>query len=134
MATLALLNAFVQINAVDLSDHARQATLALEATALNSEAFGDTWTEITGGLKSGTLTIEFLDDFAASEVDATLFPIFGTVVTFTVRPDAGVVSATNPNYTGSVFIQQHSVGGSLNEMAMKSLTLPTSGAVTRATA
>lgn len=134
MATFALLNEYVEINAVDLSDHVRSATLALEATALDSTAMGDSWTEQTGGLKSGTLTIEFLDDYAASEVDATLWPLFGTVVTFTVRPDAGVVSTTNPSYTGSVFIQQHSVGGSLNEMAMKNLTLPTSGTVTRATA
>lgn len=133
MAVLALLNEHVTINGVDLSDHVRQGTLALEATALDSTAMGDNWNKVTGGLKSGTLTLEFLDDFAASEVDATLWPIFGTTVTFIVRPDAGAVSATNPNYTGSVFIQQHSVGGSLNEMAMKSLTFPTSGTVTRAT-
>lgn len=134
MATFALLNEYLAINSVDLSDHVRQATLALEATALDSTAMGDTWTEQTGGLKSGTLTIEFLDDFAASEVDVTLWPLFGTVTTFEVRPDAGAVSATNPKYTGSIFVQQHTVGGTLNEMAMKSLTLPTSGTVTRATA
>lgn len=134
MAVVALLSEFVSINAVNLSDHVRAATLAVEASALDSTAMGDDWTEVTGGLKSGTLTIEFLDDFAASNVDATLWPTFGTVVAFEVRIDDAAVSATNPKYTGSVFIQQHSVGGSLNEMAMKSLTLPTSGAVTRATA
>lgn len=134
MAVLALINEHVSINAVNLSDHVKSGTLAVEATSLDSTAMGDTWNEVTGGLKSGTLTIEFLDDFAASNVDATLWPIFGTVVTFEVRPDAGAVSATNPKYTGSVFIQQHSLGGSLNEMAGKSLTFPTSGAVTRATA
>lgn len=133
MAVLALLNEHLTINSVNLSDHVRQATLAVEATALDSTAMGDNWNEVTGGLKSGTLTLEFLDDFALSNVDATLWPIFGTVVTFIVRPDAGVVSTTNPNYTGSIFIAQHTVGGSLNEMAMKSLTLPTSGVVTRAT-
>ncbi|MFF5988138.1 hypothetical protein [Prauserella flavalba] len=133
MGTFALLNEHVEINGVDLSDHVRAGTLALEATALDSTAMGDGWTEQTGGLKSGTLTIEFLDDFAASEVDATLWPLFGTVVTFLVRPDGGAVSATNPNYTGSVLIQQHAVGGSINEMAMKSVTYPTSGVVNRAT-
>lgn len=133
MSTFALLNEHITINSVDLSDHARAATLALEVTDLDSTAFGDGWSEHTGGLKSGTLTIEFLDDFAVSEVDATLWPIFGTVVPFIVRPDAGAVSATNPNYTGSLFIAQHSVGGSLNEMAGKSLTFPTSGQVLRAT-
>lgn len=134
MATFALLNEFVSINGVDLSDHVRQGALAVEATALDSTAMGDNWMENTGGLKSGTLTIEFLDDFAAAEVDDTLWPLLGTVVEFVVRPDAGAVSTTNPNYTGSVFIQQHSVGGELNTMAAKSVTYPTSGAVTRATA
>lgn len=133
MATFALLNEHIEINGVDLSDHVRSGTLALEATALDSSAMGDGWTKQTGGLKSGTLSIEFLDDYAASQVDATLWPLFGTVVTFLVRPDGAAVSATNPNYTGSVLIQQHSSGGSLNEMAMKSVTYPTSGAVTRAT-
>lgn len=95
---------------------------------------GDSWVTATGGLKSGTLTIEFLDDFAASEVDATLWPLFGTVTTFAVRPDAGSVSATNPTYSGSVFIAQHTLGGSVGDLAMKSLTFPTSGTVTRATA
>lgn len=131
MATFALLNAHVEVNSVDLSDHARAATLALEATQLDSTAFGDNWSEITGGLKSGTLTIEFLDDFAASEVSATLWPLFGTTTTFAVRPDAGSVASDNPEYSGSLFIAQYTVGGTLNEMAMKSLTLPTSGTVSR---
>ena len=49
------------------------------------------------------------------------------------QPDAGSVTATNPNYTGSVLISGHSVGGSHGEVASKSLTFPTSGAVSRAT-
>lgn len=134
MAVVALLNEYVSINAVALSDHVKSATLAIESTQLDSTAMGDSWNEVTGGLKSGTLTIEFLDDFAASNVDATLWPLLGTSVAFEVRIDAGAVSTSNPKYTGNVFIAQHTVGGSLNEMAGKSLTFPTSGAVTRVTA
>lgn len=133
MSTLALLNEFISVNAVDISDHCRQGTLAMEATDLDSTAFGDNWSEHTGGLKSGTLTIEALDDFAASQIDDTLWPLFGTVVDFEVRPTADPVGATNPSYTGKLFIAQHAVGGTLNEMAMKSLSYPTSGAVSRAT-
>lgn len=130
---LALLNEFIQINSVDISAHCRQGTLAFESTDLDSTTFGDTWNEHTGGLKSGTLTIEALDDFAASQLDDTLWPLLGTVVTFEVRPTADPVATDNPSYTGSVFIQQHSLGGSLNELATKSLTFPTSGTVSRAT-
>lgn len=134
MSTLALLNEFISINAVDLSDHCRQGTLSFEVTDLDSTAFGDTWNEHTGGLKSGTLTIEALDDFASSEIDDTLWPLLGTIVSFEVRPTADPVGTSNPSYTGSLFIAQHAVGGTLNEMAMKSLTFPTSGTVSRATA
>lgn len=134
MAVVALLNEYVALNGVDSSSWARQGTLALEAAALDATAFGDGWQKNVAGLKSGTLTIEFLDDFDASEVDATLWPLFGTVVTFEVRPDAGSVGANNPKYTGSVLINTHTVGGNLGELATKSVTFPTSGAVTRATA
>ncbi|UJW32389.1 hypothetical protein L3Q67_00965 [Saccharothrix sp. AJ9571] len=133
MATMALLNEFLSLNGTDMSDHMKQATLALEATALDSTAMGDGWTEQTAGLKSGTLTFEALEDTAPGEIDAILWPLFGTVATFVVRLDAGPVSASNPQYSGQVLIQQHSVGGSLNEMAMKNLSFPTSGAVARAT-
>lgn len=134
MAVFALINQHVTINSVNLSDHVKSATLSVEAEQLDSTAMGDSWRESTGGLKSGSLSIEFHDDYAASNVDATLWPLFGTVVTFIVRPDAGAVSATNPNYSGSIFIGQHNTGGNLGELAGKSLTFPTSGTVTRATA
>lgn len=134
MAVVALINEYLALNAVAMSDHVRQATLAMEASALDSTAMGDGWTKNVYGLKSGSLQVEFNDDMALSQVDALLWPLFGTNVTFEVRIDAGAVSTTNPKYTGSVGIAQHNVGGSLNEVARKSLTFPTSGTVLRATA
>lgn len=134
MAVMALINEYLAINAVAMSDHVRQATLAMEASVLDSTAMGDGWTKNVMGLKSGSLQVEFNDDTAAAQVDALLWPLFGTSPSFEVRLDAGVVSATNPKYTGLVCIAQHNVGGSLNEVARKSLTFPTTGVVTRATA
>lgn len=134
MAVMALINEYVSIAANAMSDHVRSATLAMEASALDATAMGDGWTKNVYGLKSGSLQVEFNDDFVASQVDAILWPLFGTNVAFEVRPDAGVVSVTNPKYTGLIGIAQHQVGGSLNEVARKSLTFPTSGAVARATA
>ncbi|TDE40499.1 hypothetical protein E1295_31870 [Nonomuraea mesophila] len=135
MSVFALTNEYVELNGVDMSDHAKQGTLALSAAQLDPTAFGDGWVKALGGLKSGTLTIELMDDYDASEVDATLWPIFGTVVPFVVRPDAGAASPTNPEYSGEVLITTHSVGGSVGELAMKSgLSFPTSGVVSRATA
>lgn len=134
MGSLVLLNEFVEINAVNSSGWAKSGALAMEATQLDASVFGDGWVKNVAGLKSGTLTVEFLDDFSASQLDATLWPLFGTLVTFKVRPDAGAVGTGNPQYSGSILIAQHNVGGSLNELAGKSLSFPLSGAVTRATA
>lgn len=134
MAVMALLNEYLVVNAVNLSDHMKQATLTVDAAQLDPTAMGDGWVRVAGGLKSGQLQVEWLDDFAASSVDATLWPLLGTVVPFEVRPDAGAVGVGNPKYTGSIFIGQHMFGGSIGELPMKSPTYPTSGAIARATA
>lgn len=133
MAAFALTNMFVSINGTDLSDRVKSATLTLDSNQLDPTAMGDGWTRALGGVKSGSLSIEFLDDMAAGETDAVLWPLFGTVVNFITRPDAGAAGATNPNYSGQVLVSQVTVGGSHGELAMKSLTFPTSGEVTRAT-
>lgn len=135
MAVFALTNEYLALNgSATLNDHVKSAVLTVDVAQLDSTAMGDSWIEVIGGLKSASLAITFNDDYAASNVDATLWPLLGTVVTFEVRPDAGSVSATNPKYTGSVLIGQHVLGGSVGELAAKSLTFPVSGAVTRATA
>jgi hypothetical protein len=133
VAVMALLNEYLTINSVNLSDHMKQATLTVDSAQLDPTAMGDGWVRAAGGLKSGQLQVEWLDDFVAASVDATLWPLLGTVTTFELRPDGGSVGASNPKYTGSLFVAQIVVGGSLGELAMKSLTFPTSGAITRAT-
>lgn len=133
MAVFALTNEYLALNSTNLSDHVKSCVLTVDVAQLDSTAMGDSWVEVIGGLKSGSLAITFNDDYAASNVDVTLWPLLGTVVTFEVRPDAGAVSATNPKYTGSVLISQHALGGSVGDLAAKSVTYQTSGTVTRAT-
>jgi hypothetical protein len=133
MATFALLNQYLIFNSVDFSDHLKGATLAAEATQLDSTAMGDTWVENTAGLKSGTLTIELLDDFASGSIDATVWAAFntGTPIATAVKPVNTTIAATNPEYQQNILPNAWNMGGSLNEMAMKSLTYPITGAITR---
>jgi hypothetical protein len=133
MAVFSLTNEYLALNSTNLSDHVKSAVLTVDVAQLDATAMSDSWTDVIGGLKSGTLAITFNDDYATSSVDATLWPLLGTVVTFEVRPDAGTVTTTNPKYTGSVLISQHAVGGAVGELAAKSLTFQTSGVVTRGT-
>ncbi len=133
MAVLALINEYLLFNSVNLSDHIKAATITAEADQLDSTAMGDSWREFTGGLKSGTLTIEIMDDFADNSIDETLWSAFntGTAVAVAVKPVNDTISATNPEYQFNVLPNQWNVGGTLGELAMKSITVPITGAITR---
>lgn len=135
MAVLALVDTYVELNSVDMSAFVTGVELDAEVVDLTTTNFGSGgWDERIGGLKSGTLQISFNDDFAATTVDDRLWPLFGTVVTFEIRPTAAAVSTTNPSYTGSVLVNELSpVAGSVGDLATQDLTWPVSGVVTRAT-
>lgn len=134
MAKFVLNDASVTINSVDLSDHVSSVTLEISADEIMTTSMGSTFQERVGGLKDGSLSIEFQNDFAASEVDATLWPLFGTVTSFVIKPTSDAVSSTNPSYSGNILINQHiPVGNAVGELATMSVAYPTSGTITRAT-
>jgi hypothetical protein len=135
MAVFALTSEYTALNGTDRSAHIKSSVLTVDAAQLDTTDFASAgWVEVIGGLKSGTLAITFQDDAADASIDDILWAILGTVVTFEVRPTSSAVGASNPKYTGSVLITGHSIGGAVGELATKSLTFPTSGAVTRAEA
>jgi hypothetical protein len=126
MAVKVLLNQSVVINGSTLTTAVKSAALAVEAA----------WVENTMGLKSGTLTLSFLDDFTDDALDELAWSWFntGTAVTWSTRPEAAsIVSVSNPQYSGSLLPTQYNIGGGVGELAMKSLTFPLTGAVSRAT-
>jgi hypothetical protein len=124
----------IVINSVNLSDHLTSAELPLTAEELDTTTFGTAgWRSKLGGLKEGTLTLNFLDDKAASNVDATLWTAFGTVVSFTIKSTTAATSATNPEYQGSILVKEvKPFGASVGDLAALSVSYPTSGTVTRA--
>ena len=128
-------DASVTINSVDLSDHVAQVSFTETSAELESTAMGDSNVTRIGGLKDGSVTIEFHADFAASEVYATINPLLGTTTTVLVVPVSGSISATNPSKSVSALVTDvpfvdHAVG----DLATVSVTWPFSGAVTTATA
>lgn len=134
MAVQALVNQYLSINASDVSAFVKSATLVVDVNELDATAMGDGWSDVVGGLKAGTLNVELFDDYAASQIDAVLWPLLGTKVAFETRPDTAAVGTSNPKYTGTVLISHHSFGAAVGELPMKSFAYKTSGAVTRATA
>lgn len=134
MASFAFTNAFVSINAVDLSTFCRSVTLNVEAEDLEDTAMGDTFRSRIGGLKDWSVDLEFNQDFAASAVDVSIFSLLGTVVAVIVKPVNAAASATNPQYSGNVLVSEYNpLDGSVGDLATTSVSWPGAGALTRAT-
>jgi len=135
MPKFAATDYFVSINGTNFADSLNSVELAEEADNLETTAFGSTWRTRIGGLKQASLTLNFMQDFAAGSVDATLNPLLGSIATVIIRPTSGTVTATNPNYTMTALVTQYSpFASSVGDIATLSVTWPISGSVVRATA
>ena len=135
MASFAFIDGVVTVNSVALTTFVTKATLNISADELEDTAMGDTYKSRIGGLKDGSLQLEFNQDFAASAPDVSLFTLLGTVVTFSIKATSAATSATNPLYSGSVLISQYNpLDNGVGEKGILSVTWPTTGTITRATA
>lgn len=134
MAVFVLLDAAVTINAVDLSGKVRKATLKTSADDQDSTAMGATYHARAGGLKDWTLELEFNSDFAAAQVDATLWPLLGATSTVTAKATSAANSATNPQYSGTALLKEYSpIDGSVGDMATATASFAGAGTLSRLT-
>ncbi len=134
MAKLVLTNAQITINTTDLSGFANSVELNYEVEAVEVTTFGSN-RAFTGGLQNNTLTVELMQDFAATETESVVYPLVGTTTTVKILPVKGTaVSATNPEYTltGCYLASHTPVAATVGELAMTSLTF-TGGTLTKAT-
>ena len=135
MAKFAATDYSVTIAGTDFSASLNSVELAQEADELETTAFGAGWRTRIGGLKQASLTLNFMQDFAASSVDATLNPLLGTLATVVIKPTSSAVGTANPSYTMACLVNQYSpFASSVGDIATLSVTWPVSGTVTRAVA
>lgn len=133
MAKFAATDYAVTINGSDFSASLNSVELAQEADDLETTAFGSTWRTRIGGLKQASLTLNFMQDFAAGSVDATLNPLLGSIATVVIKPTSSAVGTTNPSYTMTCLVTQYSpFASSVGDVATLSVTWPVSGSVVRA--
>jgi hypothetical protein len=134
MARIVLTDVSVTINSVDLSDHIASVTLETNYDEVETTAFGDTARTRVAGLSDSSISLDFHQDFAASEVEATIYPLLGTTTSVVVKPTSGTVAADNPSYTMTCLVNQWSpIAGSIGDLSSTSVTWPVSGAITKAT-
>jgi hypothetical protein len=135
MATLVYTNAFIQINAVDLSSHASEVSLNYASEMQDETAMGDSTRVRKGGLKDWSVDVTWHQDFAAGAVDATLFSLVGTTVCVEMRPQNICSTAINPIFSGIGVIESYNpMGGSVGALLDAPTTIQSAGNLTRATA
>ena len=125
----------VTLNSVDLSAYVTAVTINQSFDELEVTAMGDSSHKFTKGLEASTITLDFLNDNAASTVIPTLRAAYGTTVTCVIKQTSAAVSATNPSYTASVLINNlQNVNGSTADISSQSLTLTCNSTVAVAVA
>jgi hypothetical protein len=133
MAQIVLKDASISINSVELADRSNSVEVNYEIESVEVTAFGGNRSFI-GGLQNNTCTVELMQDFAATETEATIFPLVGTQTTLVFKAATGNVSATNPSYTitGAYLASHTPIAAAVGELAMTSLTF-TGGTLVKST-
>jgi len=142
MAKFVLTDVKTTINGTNFSDHLASVVIDLSADELETTAFGGSgFRTRVGGLKDGSITLSFHNDFGTSgsdAVDSTIYNLFNTNATVVVTPTSSAVSASNPSYTGVFLVSQiNPISGSVGDLSTRDVTWPlgsgTAG-ITRGTA
>ncbi len=126
-------NAAKTTPSIDISAYVTNAVINQVADELEVTAMGDTAHKFVAGLQSGTLTLDFINDWAASQVMQTLNDAFGQTISVSMITVKGTaVSAANPTYQFSILVNNLTpLGqGGVSEIATSSVTFTINSAVT----
>jgi hypothetical protein len=113
----------VTLNSVDVSDQVTAATINQAFDELETTTMGATSHTFVKGLESSTVTLDFLNSYAAAEVATTLQSAYGTTVPLTIKPTSAVISATNPEYQTTILVNNLTpVSGAVGDLSTQSIT------------
>ena len=118
---------------IDISAYVTNAVINQVADELEVTAMGDTAHKFVAGLQSGTLTLDFINDWASAQVMQTLNDCFGQTISVSMITVKGTaVSAANPTYQFSILVNNLTpVGqGGVAEIATSSVTFTINSTVT----
>ena len=130
-------NTYFKLGTYDMSSIVQSASLNINYDQLEITAAGDSAHKYLKGLAAHQLTATLYltqDAIAAGSSRAVLDSLKGTSAAFEIAPNGSTASATNPKYSGSVFVNGYTpVNNAIGEVAMVDLTLDLTTDVTIAT-
>jgi hypothetical protein len=111
----------ILVDDIEMACHAKSFSLTNEVAQLDTTSLCSTgWTSSIGGLKSGSVNIEFMQDVATGSVDDTLYPLLGVAGT----PKSICLGSADgsPAYLlKSIPLAYTPVSGAVGELAMGTL-------------
>jgi hypothetical protein len=116
----------VVLNSVDLTSVVTGVTINRSFDAIEVTAMGDTAHKFSKGLEASTVTIDFLNDSAASgagSVRATLQNRWGQTCALTMKQTSAAISTTNPEYQTTILVNDtNDINGSVGDYSTQSIT------------
>lgn len=126
-------NAAPTVPSIDISTLVSAVTLTQTVDEIEITAMGDLAHKFAAGLQAATLTIDFFNDWAASQVMQTLNAAFGATIAVSMITIKGTtVSAANPTYQFSILVNNLTPVGSggVSDEAASSLSFTVNTTVT----
>ena len=121
------------VPSIDISSYVTNAVINQIVDELEVTSMGDQAHRYVAGLQSATFSIDFINDWASTQVMQTLNAAFGQTLAVSVITVKGtVVSASNPTYQFSILVNNLTpIGqGGVAEVATSSLSFTVNSAVT----
>lgn len=120
---------------IDLSAYVTSFTLTRSVDQIETTAMNDTGHRFVAGLENNQITVELINDDAASAVLQTMNTLFKSNAYFKCALDKSTTgSAANPFYSGLILVDSITpINGDVASLGIQSLTFQVSGAITVAT-
>lgn len=131
MSKVILKKASIVINSVDLSKRATQVAIELPDEEVDVTTFQAANKQTLKGMTDANVQVTFIQDYAASQVDETLWPLKIGEAAFPVeiKPSSGARSATNPCYkmAESMMFNYTPISGSVGQVSTTQVTFKNVG-------
>lgn len=127
MAKLVLRDCFVSVAGTTFSDHVSSVEISMKKDDIDVTSFSGAGRTHAAGLSDTSITLNFQQDFVATSVDATLYPLWANETTFitSIRPTSAAASATNPTYYAAscILLEYAPLAGKVGELSETSVEI-----------
>jgi hypothetical protein len=120
----------VTINSTDLSSHVAAFTVNVEAAEVETTAFGNSYRQRLLGLRDGSVSISFHNDYTTGSVNRTLGALFSAGSLATVVASGTLGGTAVAGTAVCLPTQLTPIGAAIGDLMVMDVTWPTVGSVT----